>query len=111
VAENGRKHEFSLDSLDKEILQTMSRGSKNGHVSLPSDSASESSGSAQEKAICSSESPHPEPVLLGYTSPEYLRHPKTVMPNGLHSGGSTPKIAKKPSDQHHGTRNTGKCLE
>lgn len=111
LADSARRHEFSLDSLDKEILQTMSRGSKNGHVSLPSDSTSESSGSAQEKAICSSESPHPEPVPHGYVSPEYKRHQKSVMQNGLHSSESTPKISKKPSEQYHSSRHIGECLE
>lgn len=103
LAENGRKHEFSLDSLDKEILQTMSRGSHNGHLSLSSDSASESSGSAQEKAICSSkDSPHPEPARQDYASNEYKRHQKTVIPNGTHSRESTLKNSKNPSEQHQG---------
>lgn len=97
-AEDGRRHEFSLDSLDKEILQTMSRGSKNAHVNLPSDSASESSGSTQEKAICSRESPHPEPVPY-------------IISNGVHSSESTSKTSKKPSEHHHGTSNIGECLE
>lgn len=96
LAEDGRRHEFSLDSLDKEILQTMSRGSKNIHAGLPSESASESSGSTQEKAICSRESPHPEPV-------------PHIMPNGVHSSESTAKASKQTSEQNHGAGNIGEC--
>lgn len=109
VVESERRHEFSLDSLDKEILQTMSRGSKNGHVSLPSDSTSESSGSTQEKLICLRESLHPESVLPnGHVTSEHKRHQKIITPNGLYSSESAPKVSKKPSEQHQGTRTTGK---
>lgn len=109
MVESERRHEFSLDSLDKEILQTMSRGSKNGHVSLPSDSTSTSSGSAQEKLICLRESLHPEPVPNGHVPSEHKRHQKIITPNGLFSSESAPKVSKKPSEQHQGTRtSTGK---
>ncbi|XP_073396046.1 uncharacterized protein [Physcomitrium patens] len=101
----GRKHEFSIDSLDKEIIQTMSRGCKTFQGSFPNDSAGASLGrdidNAQVKAVCSPKPPHPEPVRYGYASPEYKQHQYSEIYNGTHSNESTSNNSQKLSKQHH----------